>query len=100
MSGVFKLLTNVGDVAGQDIIGEWIHWDGGPGNFIVWGDLGGGKAQMEISPDAGTTAICSPGTLLNTIGIVDFNLRPGFQIRATLKNTTSASSGVNVKVYS
>lgn len=99
MTGVIKLFTNVGDAAGDDITGEFQTWFGGPGDFIVYGNFGGGTIQLELTPNNGVITICITGTKLRHKGVVRFNLNHGFKIRAILRNTTSASSGIFAEVF-
>ena len=37
MSGVSVLLNNAGADTGVPIVGEWKTWNGGAGDFWVWG---------------------------------------------------------------
>ena len=99
MSRVFNLLADAGDISGTDVVSEWILWDGGPGDFAVWGDFGKGKMQLELTPDSGTTVICVTGSEIYDKGVVRFSLFHGFQIRARLSDTTSASSGIHARIF-
>lgn len=102
MSGVVNLLTNEGAALGVDVVGDWQTWFGGPGDFWVWGDLGGGTVELEATLD-GTAFTCINGTSTTATssiaaGITKFYLNHGTKIRAALRNTTSTSSGVYAKV--
>ena len=102
MAGLLNLLNNQGAASGTDITGDWFTWTGGPGDFWVWGNLGGGTISLQAAID--TTApvtICGTETtaVTTTSSAVDvFHLNHGTQIRAVLTGTTSTSSGVYVKV--
>ena len=102
MSGVLKLLTDVGGIAGVDIPGNFIFWSGGPGDFVVWadkdtGDFGGGAVELQVTPNEGNNIICIDE--LTVSGIVRFTLNNGFKIRAVLADTTDPSSGVFAEVF-
>ncbi len=99
MTGIVKLFTDVGAAAGIDITGEFRTWFGGPGDFIVYGNFGGGTIQLELTPNDGGIVICITGTKLRNKGVVRFHLNHGFKIRAILRNTTSASSGIFAEVF-
>lgn len=99
MSGVVKLLTNAGSSSGVDITGQFVPWFGGPGDFVVWGDLGGGTIHLDLTPNDGDNVICITGSQLNVNGVIRFNLNHGFKIRAVLEGTTATSSGVFAEVF-
>ena len=99
MSGTTKLLTNAGAASGVDITGDFKTWFGGPGDFVVWGNFGGGTIHLELTPNNGVNIICITGTQLNVNGVIRFNLNHGFRIRAVLEDTTSTSSGVFAEVF-
>lgn len=102
MAGVDVLLNNISANAGIDTAGEWITWLGGPGDFWVWGNLGGGKVHLEAALH--TTApveVCNTsitGTTNTSSGVTKFNFNHGTRIRAVLSDAPSAASGVYAKV--
>ena len=101
MSGVLVLLDNAGDSAGEDITGEWMTWNGGPGDFWVWGDLGGGQVDLHAALDESAPVIVCGTTIEDTsdtsAGLVKFNLNHGTKIRAVVTLTTGVSSGIFAK---
>lgn len=102
MAGIINLLTNAGNSAGQNIISEWHTWYGGAGQLWVSGDIGGGTVHLEATLDE-VAVNCVEGTFIveastAIASIVTFNLNHGTKIRAVLEETTSDSSGVNVRV--
>ena len=104
MTGLKNLLTNAGDVSGQNIIGEWTTWEGGPGDFWVWGDLGGGQVDLHAAlNEAAPLVVC--GTTVKDVdvsttqsAVTKFNFNHGTRIRAVVTLTTATSSGIFVKV--
>lgn len=98
MTGVLVLLDNAGAASGIDITGEWMTWDGGPGDMWVWGNLGGGTIHLEASISTDDFQVCVTGTQLTLTGVAKFNFNHGTRIRAVLDSTTAISSGVFVKV--
>ena len=102
MSGVTDLLINSGAGSGIDIIGEWKTWFGGPGDFWVWGDLGGGIIHLEAALlESAPLSVC--GTSIDTItttksAVTKFYFNHGTKIRAVVTGTTSQSSGIYAKV--
>ena len=102
MGGVVKLLTNVGADSGIDIIGDFQTWHGGPGDFWVWGDLGGGQIDLHAALDENAPAIASGTTITETTpisaGVAKFNLSHGTKIRAVVTSTSATSSGMFAKV--
>ena len=99
MSGVAKLLNNATSTIGGDIFGDWHTWFGGPGDFIAWGDFGGGNVSLELSPDNGTTVIKVCGCSLSETGLVRFNLNHGLKVRAILDSAVGTPSGVYAEVF-
>jgi len=102
MSGVLKLLANVGADTGVDVLGEFKFWSGGPGDFVVTfnngtGDFGGGVVELQLTPDDGANIICM--TELDLVGVVRFTLNHGFKIRAILVDTTAPSSGITAEIF-
>ena len=102
MTGVSKLLTNISTGVGTDITGEWQTWNGGPGDFWVWGNLGGGTVVLEAAL-LESASLCVCGTEITDTGVLKagvgkFNFNHGTRIRATLINTTYPASGVYAEV--
>lgn len=101
-SGVLVLLDNVGAASGIDITGDWFTWNGGPGDFWVWGDLGGGIITLSASLlESAPLTVC--GTSFTEItpiasGSAKFNFNHGTRIRAVVTGTISTSSGIFAKV--
>lgn len=107
MTGIVNLLTNASGNAGVDIVGEWKTWYGGPGDFWVSGDLGGGTVHLEATlSDVTSSPIainCVDGTFIvdtspTVASITKFLLGHGTKIRAVLEETKSNSSGVMIVV--
>ena len=101
MAGVDVLLNNVGATAGVDIIGEWTTWLGGPGQFWVWGNLGGGEVHLEAALDI-SAVCCIEGTFISdatmtVASLTTFNLNHGTRIRAVLNKTLMDSDSVMVR---
>lgn len=97
-----KLLENESAAATVDIVGNWQTHYGGQGDFWVWGNLGGGTVYLEaaLEEDA-PCGICGTeitGTSPTSSGVAKFYLAASTRIRAVLKNSTSASSGVYARV--
>lgn len=99
MTGVVKLLTNRGSASGVDIVGDFTTWFGGPGDFIVWGDFGGGTIELQLTPNDGGIVIPISGTQFTANGVARFSLNHGIKIRAVLTGTSSTSSGVFAEVF-
>lgn len=104
MTGLNELLTNAGDDAGEDIEGEWQTWNGGPGDFWVWGDLGGGQVDLHAALDENTPLVVC-GTTVKDVNVsttqsavTKFNFNHGTRIRAVVTLTTATSSEIYVKV--
>ena len=96
------LADDLGAGTGVDIIGDWIIWNGGTGDMWVWGDLGGGKAQLQAAID-----ITAPVTLCETCvtdvtptssAVVKFTVNQGTKVRVIITDTTAPSSGINVVI--
>lgn len=102
MSGLSVLLNNVGADTGVDITGDWVTWNGGPGDFWAWGDLGGGTIRMEAALlESAPVTICGMSlTDITTVisGVIRFDFNHGTRIRAVVSGTTSPSSGIYAKV--
>lgn len=102
MAGVDILLNNASAAAGVDITGEWITWSGGPGDFWVWGDLGGGEIHLEAALDkSAPLEVCLTRFInITTIasGVSRFDFNHGTSIRAVVAGTTGTSSGIFAKV--
>ncbi len=102
MSGVSNLLTNAGAASGVDITGDWQTWNGGPGDFWVWGDLGGGQIDLHAALNESAPVIVCGSTITGTTdtsaAVTKFNFNHGTRIRAVVTVTTGASSGIYAKV--
>jgi len=102
MSGLSELLINVGASAAVDITGEWKTWEGGPGDFWVWGNLGGGQVDLHACLDEAVHLIVCSTTIsavtTTSSAVVKFNFNHGTRIRAVVTGTTGASSGIYAKV--
>ncbi len=102
MSGLNELLTNAGAGSGVDIEGDWQTWDGGPGDFWVWGDLGGGQIDLHAALDEDAPLIVCDTDITTATptrsAVVKFNFNHGTRIRAVVTLTTGVSSGIYAKV--
>ena len=85
MSGLVVLLNNAGANSGVDVIGEWKTWNGGPGDFWVWGDLGGGQIDLHAALDESAPVIVCKTTIEDTsptsAAVTKFNFNHRFQNR-------------------
>jgi len=101
-----KLIENLSSDAGTDIIGDWKLHYGGEGDFWVWGNLGGGTVYLQATLDESLSPLpiaticgCESSDASTTVANVSkFYLASETKIRAVLLNTTSSSSGVNVRI--
>lgn len=102
MTGIVVLLNNAGADSGVDIIGEWKTWFGGPGDFWVWGDLGGGVIELQASiNETAPVSVCDTQVTAITptaSGLTVFHLKHGTRLRAVVTGATSPSSGIFAKV--
>lgn len=102
MSGLTVLLNNRGSISGVNITGDWTTWSGGPGDFWVWGDLGGGQVDLHAALDESAPVIVCGTTIRETsdtsAAVVKFNFNHGTRIRAVVTLTTGTSSGIFAKV--
>ena len=102
MTGLSELLTNAGAGAGVDITGDWKTWNGGPGDFWVWGDLSGGQVNLHACLDENAPLVVCSTTIRSTSptssAVVKFDFNHGTKIRAVVTGTTGTSSGIYAKV--
>lgn len=102
MASIPKLLDNVSTTAGVDITGDWVIWFGGPGDFWVRGDLGGGTVYLEAGfSGSASTRVCDvaiSGTSATQAGVTKFNFNHGTKIRAVLADVAHTATGVFCEV--
>ena len=103
MSALLELFIDVGGAGGEDIIGDWKAWDGGPGDVWIWGDLGGGQIDLhaaidEVAPVVVCETSASTGVTKTSSAVTKFNFKQSTKIRAVLTGSTRKSSGIYVKV--
>ena len=75
----------------------WFDWSGGQGLWEAWGDFDGESAQLQKSPDGGTTPIDIDGAVLTTNGGRLLTL-PADKIRVKLLGTGGSLTSISSKM--
>lgn len=90
-SKTYYLLTDT------DASGDAVDWPGGYGMWVVYGTWDGASAQLQLSPDNGTTWVDIDGALLTENGGWNGIVLPVGKIRVEITGAGTTSLSSNIK---